>query len=100
MQNIGNKVKYYRTEKNLSTNQLEALSGVKQSTISRIESNQQSPSVDTLLKISAALDISIVELFEEKEILPYDLLSLLNTAKKLSPNQRKKLTDMLNSFLD
>ncbi|MCM3360375.1 helix-turn-helix domain-containing protein [Niallia sp. MER TA 168] len=99
MINISEKLRSIRIDKGLSTKELELISGVSVTTISRIESNTQSPTIETLLKITQALDISLTDLFGESASLPTDLISLINTAKKLSPTQRKKVTEMLNSFI-
>lgn len=99
MINLGKRLRTIRKEKGISSSQLEFLSGVTQSTISKIESNTHSPSIDTLLKICSALEISISDFLEDNESLPVDLLNLISTAKKLSPFQRQKITEMLNSFI-
>jgi len=44
-----------RNEKKISQRKLEELTGVRQTTITRIESGKNSPSVDTMLKILAPL---------------------------------------------
>lgn len=95
MKNIGEKLRNIRNERGISSNQLEVLSGVNQSTIIRIETNVQSPSIDTLLKICDALDYSIVNLFEDNK----EMIALIDTAKKLSPNQRQKITEMIEALL-
>ncbi|MFB5281817.1 helix-turn-helix domain-containing protein [Peribacillus sp. Hz7] len=99
MVNLGKRLREIRTDKGISSTQLEFLSGVTQSTISKIENNTHSPSIETLLKICSALEISIVDLFKDNETLPIDLMNLISTAKKLSPTQRQKVTEMLESFL-
>ena len=45
-----------RKEKNISQRDLERLSGVKQPVIARIEKGENSPQVNTLLKLLAAMD--------------------------------------------
>ena len=45
-----------RKEKNISQRDLEKLSGVKQPVIARIEKGENSPQVNTLLKLLAAMD--------------------------------------------
>ncbi|MFK9119490.1 helix-turn-helix transcriptional regulator [Peribacillus castrilensis] len=95
MTNIGEKLRFIRNEKGFSSSQLENLSGVNQSTITRIETNVQSPSIETLLKICDALEYPIVNLFEDS----IDIINLIDTAKKLSPNQRQKITEMIESFI-
>lgn len=94
MEKLGEKFRYIRKEKGISSQQLEYLSGVSQSNISRIESNDISPTIDTLLKLCKALEISVLELFENNE-----LASLVNTAKQLTPDQRNKVNEMLKSFI-
>jgi DNA-binding XRE family transcriptional regulator len=44
-----------RNEKKISQRKLEELTGVRQTTITRIESGKNSPSVDTLIKVLAPL---------------------------------------------
>ncbi|MDR7080727.1 transcriptional regulator with XRE-family HTH domain [Neobacillus niacini] len=100
MNNLGERIRRIRLSKDISTEQLAILAGVNQSTISRIESNVRSTSIETLYKICEALEITIVDLFEDNKSLPPDLLNLIITAKKLSPQQRKKITEMIESFIN
>ena len=44
-----------RNEKKISQRKLEELTGIRQTTITRIESGKNSPSVDTMIKILAPL---------------------------------------------
>jgi DNA-binding XRE family transcriptional regulator len=44
-----------RNEKKISQRKLEELTGVRQTTITRIESGKNSPSVDTMIKVLAPL---------------------------------------------
>jgi len=44
-----------RNEKKISQRKLEELTGIRQTTITRIESGKNSPSIDTMLKILAPL---------------------------------------------
>lgn len=99
MINLGQRIKAIRLSKGLSTEKLASLTGVNQSTISRIESNERSTSVETLLKICKALDVTVSELFESDESLPPDLLDLIKTARKLTPNQRQRITELIEAFI-
>lgn len=98
MRNLGHILQSIRKDKGLTLSQLEFFSGINKSTISRIESNDSSPTIETLLKICDALEISMIDLFDKEE-LPLDMLNLIYTAKKLSPKQRQKVTELLESFL-
>nr|WP_281270316.1 helix-turn-helix transcriptional regulator [Oceanobacillus arenosus] len=95
---LGERLRSIREEKKVSSKQLERLSGISQSAISKIETNIQSPSVETLMKICNALDITIIDLIENNDLSP-DILNLISTAKKLSPYQRKKLTEFIDSII-
>jgi transcriptional regulator with XRE-family HTH domain len=44
-----------RNEKKISQRKLEELTGIRQTTITRIESGKNSPSIDTMLKVLAPL---------------------------------------------
>ncbi|WP_100372111.1 helix-turn-helix domain-containing protein [Bacillus sp. FJAT-45037] len=57
---IAAQIKTERIRLKLSQEQLAELAGVPKSTIGRIEAGLTSPKVDTLLKVSKALDIPII----------------------------------------
>jgi ribosome-binding protein aMBF1 (putative translation factor) len=54
------KVLKYRTERHLSQRALAAMLGVKQPQIARLESGEHTPSIDTLIRLSACLDTEFV----------------------------------------
>ena len=62
---IGLKIKQRRESLNISQNQLAAKSGVAQSSIHYIESEQNSPTMQTLQKLAAALSVSVADLLGE-----------------------------------
>ena len=99
MINIGEQIKIIRNKKGITVRQLEVLSGVSNATISRIENDNQSPSIETLERICTALEISLKDFLEYNDKLPIDLLNLTSTIKKLSPEQRLAVNEMLKSFL-
>jgi transcriptional regulator with XRE-family HTH domain len=99
MKNIGEMLKSIRLKKGISSSELEILSGITQPTISKIENNIHSPSIETLIKLCAALDTSVIHFFDDNEEIPVDMINLIDTAKKLSPNQRQKITEMIESFI-
>lgn len=98
MLNIGEKLKTLRQEKSYSLINLEELSGVHRTTINRIENNTQSPSIETLLKLCNSLETSITYFFDSDDI-SADMMNLIDTAKKLSPKQRQKITEMIESLI-
>lgn len=78
---LGKKIRQLRTCKGISIAQLAKMTGLSTGIISQIERDMVSPTVDTLWKITKALDISINYFF--------------NDGKHLSPivrkNERKKI---------
>jgi transcriptional regulator with XRE-family HTH domain len=63
---IGNRLRYLRTQHGLSQRQLAKRTGVTNSTISLIESNQSNPSVGALKRILDGIPIGLAEFFAMK----------------------------------
>lgn len=64
-----NKLKTLRESRNLTQVDLAEISGVPQSTISRIESGffKKGPSIDNVVKLAKALGVPVAELLEDDE---------------------------------
>jgi len=60
--NTGDKIRSIRTKKNISQTQLAEKLGTSQAAITAIENNKRIPKFDTLSRIAAALDVSVVDL--------------------------------------
>jgi len=60
---LGNRLRYVRTQHGLSQRQLAKRTGVTNSTISLIESNQSNPSVGALKRILDGIPIGLAEFF-------------------------------------
>lgn len=59
-----------REQKALSLRQLEQLSGVDYSTISKIETGEsRSPKLETIVRLAQALGVNLSELIDPKELL-------------------------------
>ncbi|MHA7870609.1 MAG: helix-turn-helix domain-containing protein [Salipiger thiooxidans] len=82
-----------RKTRGFSQAKLAELSGVKQATISRIESGTNNPSLDTADKIAAALQVSTVELFG----LPELEQRFLEAFRSATPERRAALLTLLES---
>lgn len=95
---IGDQLKAYRKSKGLTTKQLAEKAMVAQSSISDIENNKISPSIDTLNRLLKALDLSFSDFFSNDVHFSADLLQLIETAKTLHPEERQKLNDFLKSI--
>lgn len=61
---LGEKIKYFRKQKNLTIKELAVLTGLSSGFISNLERNINSPSLSNLQHICEVLDINIVELIQ------------------------------------
>lgn len=65
---IGKNIKHIRTAKKLSRKKLSELSGLSAGYIEEIESNKKTPTIESLLKISAVFQLTVSELIGETSI--------------------------------
>jgi transcriptional regulator with XRE-family HTH domain len=96
--NIAVRIKELREEQGLSMRKLAERSGLSQAFISSIEAGQKQPTLDSLLKLSSGLGISLIDLLGGDPVtasLPPHLNDLLNNARQLTPAQ----IDALNQFI-
>jgi len=79
--------------------ELSKLTQVPQSTLATIMTRGNAPRVDTLERICAGLGITLSDFFaeEQPEIEP-EFRRLLETAKKLTPEQREHLQKLLEAM--
>lgn len=65
---IGDKIQEYRKEKGITQETLAKLAGIPYTTLAKIESGQvKNPTINTLIKIAAALEITLDELINLKQ---------------------------------
>lgn len=69
---LGKRIVYLRKEKKMSQLSLSIATGLSKSYLSELEKGKRNPSVDTLMKIVMALDITLEELF--RGIVPLEQL--------------------------
>lgn len=65
MNNLGEKIKFYRKDKGLTLKELSQITGLSVGFISNIERNQNSPSVSNLQQICTALNINLMEIIQD-----------------------------------
>jgi transcriptional regulator with XRE-family HTH domain len=87
---LGERLKYFRTQRGLSQTQLGQAAKLSQSTIAQIESGRKDPSVETLRKIARVLDTELATLFAGTDTFVFDLPRL-----RRKYNHRDKLTPHL-----
>jgi transcriptional regulator with XRE-family HTH domain len=95
---IGQRVKDLRTLKGMKVVELAKKAHISQPYLSDIEKSRTTPSIDKLTSICDALEITLGEFFGHTPDLPPDLLQLVETAKKLTPEERKSITDMIKTL--
>lgn len=64
-QEIGNRIRYYRTLKEISQEKLSELSSLHPSYIGQLERGEKTPSIETLYKICQGMNISLVQLLND-----------------------------------
>ena len=69
---VGRKIKAVRKYQSISGNQLAQLTGLTQQQISRYESGKTSMTIDTIVRIAQALDISVAVLLDDYLTPEYD----------------------------
>jgi len=98
--NIVNRILELCNERNISINKLAELSDITQSTLNSImNSSDPNPQFKTIERICTGLGITLADFFlEQKPELAPDLRRLLDTAKKLTPEQREYLQKLLDTI--
>lgn len=62
------KLRRIREQKSLSLRELERLSGVDYSSISKIETGESSPKLETMVRLARALEVDLSELIDLEEL--------------------------------
>lgn len=85
-----------RRTRDITQEQLSALSGVDQSTISGIENGRQNPTVQLLKKLSDALECEIADLFADRNEAEQLLISAFRAA---TPDQKSMWLNLSRAVL-
>lgn len=91
------KLKELRKEKGISLKELGSIIGAAESTMSLYENGKRQPDYETLLKLAEYFGVTVDYLLRgesKSERLPEELVILNRNAKKMSPENRKKLLEM------
>jgi transcriptional regulator with XRE-family HTH domain len=73
---LSERLKFLRESRKLTQGAMAKLAGLSQATIAHIEKGTKDPSVETLNKISRALDIHIATLFTTDDVFVFDMKRL------------------------
>lgn len=88
MMKIGTIIRAHRLQKGLSQGDIEKKTGLLRCYLSRVENGHTVPSLDTLSKIAAALDLPIAHFFSD------DTLDRQLNTQKLSDDELRFLTQI------
>ena len=61
---FGKRLRYLRRDRDITQEKLSELTDISVHFISRLETGQSSPSLETIVKLARALDVEVAELFK------------------------------------
>ena len=94
---VGDRLRFFREQKQISTNKLANLAGISQSYVRDIEMGNKNPTIEVLFQLCKALDISLRDFFDDdNKLLINDPLS--TRIYRLNSVQREALLDFLNTI--
>jgi len=96
--NVGERINFFRTQKNITVNKLALQAGISQSFLRDIELGNKKPSVETLSYICDALKISLKDFFDDESISSISHDPLIQRIYQLTPVQRNALLLFLNTL--
>lgn len=97
---VGNRITYFRTQKNYSTNKLANLAGISQSYLRDIELGNKNPTVELLSWICEALELSLKDFFDETYSENISQDPLWARIYALTASQKKALLAFLDTMTD
>ena len=95
---IGERITFFRTQKNITINKLATQAGISQSFLRDIELGNKKPSVETLSYICDALKISLKDFFDDGSVSSISDDPLIQRIYQLSSEQRNALLLFLNTM--
>lgn len=95
---IGERIKFFRSQKGISTNKLANLSGISQSYLRDIELGTKNPTVEVIYLLCLALGISLKDFFDEEGATSLSNDPLIQRIYQPSPQQRSALLSFLNTI--
>ncbi|MEO8725661.1 MAG: helix-turn-helix transcriptional regulator [Acidobacteriaceae bacterium] len=110
--NIGETIRNFRLQKNMSQGDIEKRTGLLRCYLSRVENGHTVPSLDTLAKIAQSMELPLARFFSEsggeqavdREVpqLSHDMVQFLSQIKRystgLNDSDRKMLLTMVKRF--
>jgi len=97
---LSDNLKAIRKEKGLYQRDIERRSGVLASTYSRIETMEVVPSLASIEKIASALEVSVADLFQSRDISDKPLMQKFEMVTELSEYNRSVVEVMIDTVLE
>lgn len=96
---VGERIKYFRLQKNYSVNKLATLAGISQSFLRDVELGNRNITVNSLSYVCDALDLSLSDFFND--CLPSQIAAdpVLEKIYQLTDKQRTALIAFLNTMI-
>ena len=94
---VGDRLRFFREQKQISTNKLANLAGISQSYVRDIEMGNKNPTIEIIFQLCRTLDISLKDFFDDDS----SLLSedpLITRIYRLNTDQREALLTFLNTI--
>lgn len=94
---VGDRLRFFREQKQISTNKLANLAGISQSYVRDIEMGNKNPTIEIIFQLCRTLDISLKDFFDDDS----NLLSedpLITRIYRLNTAQREALLTFLNTI--
>ena len=95
---VGQRIKYFRQQKGISTNKLANMAGVSQSYLRDLELENKKPTVEFIYQICKALELSLCDFFDDKIPTTFYNDPLIEQLYKLNPAQRETLLAFLKTI--
>lgn len=94
---IGQRIRYFREQKHISTNKLANLAGISQSYVRDIELENKNPTIEIIFQLCKALGVSLKEFFDD-ETTTLNCDPLISRIYQLNTAQREALLSFLNTL--
>lgn len=95
---VGKRITWFREKKGITVNKLANEAGISQSYLREVELGKKKPTVETLSFVCEALGITLKDFFDDGSISRLETDKLDAALFRLTPEQRKRLAEFLNSL--